>query len=227
MTKKRPSKKHLEQLYFKKNKSLACIANTYKVVPSTVCRWFKDLGIKARRLNKLIDLKGKRFGKLTAKDYFFKKENLYWNCQCDCGKMVEISKQRLLRGFTKGCLDCDIKKSSDSHRWTGIEDVPGTIFCRCKNNAKIRNLEMSLSKERLVEILNEQNRECALTGDKLWFNNRETNASIDRIDSSKGYIEGNVQWTTKEINLLKSNWHDKDFIELCRKIVNKQDNKEK
>ena len=52
-----------------------------------------------------IDLKGQRFGKLLV----LKKSNnrchtgVKWICQCDCGNIVEVASQSLLRGRTKSC----------------------------------------------------------------------------------------------------------------------------
>jgi hypothetical protein len=50
----------------------------------------------------------------------------------------------------------------------------------------------------------------------------EPTASLDRIDSSKGYIEGNLQWVHKNINMLKGNMLDNTFIEWCHKISKHQ-----
>ena len=44
-------------------------------------------------------------------------------------------------------------------------------------------------------------------------------ASLDRIDSSKGYIEGNVQWVHKRVNLMKGNMSTENFIEWCNLVV--------
>lgn len=52
-----------------------------------------------------IDLKGQRFGKLLV----LKKSNnrchtgVKWICQCDCGNIVEVASQSLLKGRTKSC----------------------------------------------------------------------------------------------------------------------------
>jgi hypothetical protein len=43
-------------------------------------------------------------------------------------------------------------------------------------------------------------------------------ASLDRIDSSKGYVEGNVQWVHKRINIMKNDLSDSEFIEWCRVV---------
>ena len=44
------------------------------------------------------------------------------------------------------------------------------------------------------------------------------NASLDRIDNSKGYIKGNVQWVTKDINMCKRTLNNESFIVLCKKV---------
>jgi hypothetical protein len=45
-------------------------------------------------------------------------------------------------------------------------------------------------------------------------------ASLDRKDSSKGYIKGNVWWVDKRINKLKSDFEQEEFLLLCKKVAN-------
>jgi hypothetical protein len=72
----------------------------------------------------------------------------------------------------------------------------------------------------------EQDQKCALSGILLepWISNnkkqgRRMSASLDRIDSSKGYIVGNVQWVHKDINRLKWDLSQEKFIELCKLVA--------
>ena len=44
-------------------------------------------------------------------------------------------------------------------------------------------------------------------------------ASIDRIDSSKGYERGNVQFVHKDINAMKWNLSLAKFMEYCKLIL--------
>lgn len=90
-------------------------------------------------------------------------------------------------------------------------------------NAKKRFKEFNLTLESLKEIWNAQNGICPYTGLKLelpsyskriniWYR-----ASLDRIDSSKGYIIGNVQFVSTPINYLKSTMTDletKQYLKL-------------
>jgi len=46
-------------------------------------------------------------------------------------------------------------------------------------------------------------------------------ASLDRIDSSKGYIEGNVQWVHKMVNMSKQQYTQEEFINMCIAVANK------
>jgi hypothetical protein len=43
--------------------------------------------------------------------------------------------------------------------------------------------------------------------------------SIDRIDSSQGYIPGNIQLVTAKTNVSKGNMNNKEFIEYCKKVA--------
>ena len=57
----------------------------------------------------------------------------------------------------------------------------------------------------------------AITGDDI-PNIRK--ASLDRIDSSIGYVEGNVQWVSKQANLSKHVMSMSELYEFCRKVLN-------
>lgn len=70
------------------------------------------------------------------------------------------------------------------------------------------------NKQVIKNLLEKQNYKCALTGDLI----NELTASIDRIDSNHGYTEGNIQLTTWEVNEMKSNYQQDEFINLCTKI---------
>jgi hypothetical protein len=83
-------------------------------------------------------------------------------------------------------------------------------------SAMDRKLEFNLSFESVKTLLKFQT--CYYTGRK--FDNDGPYArSIDRIDSIKGYIEGNVVSCTVDINGKKSNLSDDEIELLYNKIV--------
>lgn len=93
-----------------------------------------------------------------------------------------------------------------------------------KQKRKNRNLEFSITSEELEEVWNSQNGKCNLTGESLTLGKSRTDstrtASLDRIDSSVGYVKSNVQWLHKHVNNMKQSLNESYFIEMCRKIVN-------
>jgi len=104
---------------------------------------------------------------------------------------------------------------------------PGFIT-KLKRNAAKRGIEFSddITPSYLYDILRIQKYRCALTGEKLIdgdkeldYNSTELLLSLDRIDSSKAYIPGNVQWVLKDINIMKWQLPQQKFIELCKKVA--------
>lgn len=84
---------------------------------------------------------------------------------------------------------------------------------------KLRNLVFEISREELYKLAENQDYKCALTGldmEHKWGYLRS--ASIDRVDSNKGYVLGNIQLVCKGINLLKGCHSNKETLEFLMKI---------
>lgn len=84
-----------------------------------------------------------------------------------------------------------------------------------------RGLEMTITVEYLKELWDAQEGKCALSGVALDINDtsKPTSASLDRIDSSIGYVVGNVRWTSVIANYAKNKWTDEDVIAFCKAVV--------
>lgn len=142
-----------------------------------------------------------------------------WLCVCkNCKKEAVITYSGLLtnkKRESSGCPNCRKKMTGEMHsRYTR----------NLKNKAKTRGLEFNISNQYLWNIFIQQDRKCALSGIDLCFssNYRDCHiqtASVDRIDSSKGYVEGNVQWVHKKVNFMKQALSDTEFINLCKLIA--------
>lgn len=93
-------------------------------------------------------------------------------------------------------------------------------------NIKRRHFDYNISLFYLKELWESQNGVCPYTGVKLkpyiWNGNPDHifTASLDRIDSSKGYIIGNVQFVSMAANHMKSSMTHEQTVELCRIIAN-------
>lgn len=135
--------------------------------------------------------------------------------QCDCGRIIVQSSSSLKR--TKMCRACFNKIRGKEHpAFRGREYVSGTYFAGIKAGARNRNIEFNLSIDYINSLIVYQNHLCAIS--KLAISEIDSTASLDRIDSSKGYIIGNVQWVHKDVNKMKMDFEQSYFINLCKKI---------
>lgn len=154
---------------------------------------------------------------------------------CDCGEAVDINIRLLLKNKIKSCgnKECNYyklyynKSGERSQYYKGYKEISGTKWNHIRNGAIKRNLEFSITIDYAWDLFITQNRKCKLSDKDIFFgktNTKETTASLDRIDSNKGYVYGNIQWVHKIVNFMKQNLSDSDFISICKEIVLKNSN---
>jgi len=170
--------------------------------------------------------------KVTSDRY--KKENgrLYYNdCECVCGTKRAIQNNQLNHSYTKSC-GC---KNPTRFHGVVVGELSLSYYNHCKQNAKRRGMlfEDDVTMDYLFNLYEKQNKLCVYSGASLLLNPRfgsqhrgvsnmqdVQTASLDRIDSKKGYIVGNVQWVHKNINMMKNNLSESNFIEWCHLVSN-------
>lgn len=135
---------------------------------------------------------------------------------CVCGNIFETTSN--LFGTTKSCRECyNIQNSGTKHSsYKGTNNVSKTYFSQIKTNAQKRNITFNLTINYLDKLIQSQNFKCYLSGMDISVNKKT--ASLDRIDSSKGYTKNNVAWCHKDINRIKSNLPNEYFINLCKQV---------
>mgnify|MGYP006090001473 CR=1 FL=1 len=123
------------------------------------------------------------------------------------------------------------RKNRQGNPWT--EQAIRVMFIdrtdRTKANKRRKNqiksleaeVEFDLTLEYLAELWEQQKSLCAITGLKMVKPDQPRsllNGSPDRIDSSKGYIKGNLQWLCTFVNYAKSDFNDKEIKEIFKAI---------
>jgi len=172
-----------------------------------------------------INLIGKKFGKLLVISQTTSRSGRKsWYCKCECGSDKIVSTKLLTSNQTRSCGCLQHKKRNYHKNWEGTEHISKTFFTQIKKGAEKRNILFNIKIEDLELLFIKQNKKCALSGIDLVFSNVTKNkfgignASLDRIDSSIGYIESNIQWVDKRINIMKNKIIQSEFLELCTKI---------
>lgn len=100
-------------------------------------------------------------------------------------------------------------------------------FKRIRKNSNLRkDCVFNITYQQLIEF--SKCMECCFCGTKLLFTKTveqsagNQNASLDRIDSSKGYETGNIQWLCWRCNNHKKDASDSDFIKMCQEVTARQ-----
>lgn len=141
-------------------------------------------------------------------------------CQCKCGEKKLVSCYTLIKGTSTKCLKCGNSLKKDKNpSWKGFGEISGKIFGKLKRDAIKRNIIFNITLEYLDDLYKKQNKKCALTNLDLSMLYTNQTASLDRINSSIGYIEGNLQWVHKDINMMKKNYEENYFIKMCQLVA--------
>lgn len=165
------------------------------------------------------------------------------NCEIEFEKpLTEIRRSKKLgrRHFcSRQCVGYYSAKwhNPDAYRYnitkhSGWRRDEYTMFRYHYRNINKRTKEVNITIEDLRDVWYEQEGICPFTGVKLISSTYKKinddilySASLDRIDSSKGYIKGNIRWVSRGINYLKSDKSDEKVWEMCKMIYENYKNK--
>jgi len=216
---KYPSKEEFEKYYYTDSLTYKDIGYKIGCSASMVMKIGRRYGIVPRKSNpKIQNLIGQRFGKLLV----LTRIGQTATCICDCGNTLEKCVYDLKRSGTRMCHECKNKIISEKN-WKGYEEISGDVWWRLVSSAKKRNLEFNISMQDIWELYLKQNRKCALSGVDIQFararHKSEITASLDRIDSSKGYTIDNIQWIHKDLNRMKLDTSVELFVKWCKLVT--------
>jgi hypothetical protein len=195
------------------------------------------LRYQRRYQKKALDLIGKTFGRLKVikrvpKPKHVKKKQIYWECICECGQKSIVCTANLKNGNSKscGCL-CMERLNGIHYTERDIElDVFRPILAAIKTRARgyknHRKIFLDLSLCELKEVWEKQRGICVYTGMRLllpsWSDRKRGGqmnlASVDRIDSARGYTKDNIQYVCLMANYAKNCFSHTDMLYFCKCI---------
>lgn len=180
------------------------------------------------------DLTGQKFWKLTVIKMSEERGNrnqIKWICKCECGNIHIVTGESLRAGKSKscGCL-----KHKDSYN--KIQDREFALWKQLYNSTiKRRNKNKGFEENiiSLQDFIKLSQEVCFYCGEypqsilkdvnKVYRNKLVSNTQIkfngiDRIDSQKGYIKGNVVNCCKKCNTAKNTMTTEEFKQWIKKV---------
>lgn len=164
------------------------------------------------------DLTGQQFGwlRVLELDKTSSPKTYKYICECKCGRQLSIYGYKLRSGERTRCY-----KNCKAHI-----DYINPATKTLKRDAEKRKIVYNISNKYLWKVWNQQSGKCAITGLELYIatwrkkqQGQSHTASVDRIDSSKGYVKGNIQWVHKTVNQMKWDLSQDELIKWCNLIA--------
>lgn len=125
------------------------------------------------------------------------------------------------------CKECKKKaylRRKEKNR--GSKDLNRLLYERfhgLKDRSNKKNIDCNIDLQYLHELWDKQKGLCALSGIPMayYFDSGRvpTNLSVDRIDSSLGYIKGNIQLVCMAVNQMKSDLTVEQLKYFCKSIL--------
>tara|TARA_R110000824_G_scaffold103417_2_gene245653 strand:- start:3823 stop:4524 length:702 start_codon:yes stop_codon:yes gene_type:complete len=217
------TREFLEEHYINQRKSVHTIAKEQGIRASnSVQQAIGRHGLSRSSLKNSSDIITKEFleeyyvkQNLSQKDVAikagFKRKSLVVNALLKYN--IPVREHTLTEKWIKGA------KRKKSHH-----TIPGRFFYSIKCSAGQRGLSFDITIDQIWELFLKQDKKCAYSGMDLRFKqtnekqNKQT-ASLDRINSSIGYTIDNVQWVHKHVNVIKWDFDESYFLELCKNVV--------
>lgn len=148
---------------------------------------------------RLQDLKGQRFGRLTAieRTDSLGRKGVYWKCVCECGKETSVHARALVSGHTKscGCLAAEVISKPKSHGLSNTKEYSIWKAIRRRCNGKLAT-NYARYGGRGIKVCEEWNdftnfyKWCAESG-------YSDGLTIDRINNDGDYSPTNCRWVDK------------------------------
>lgn len=168
-------------------------------------------------------LVGKRFGKGVVvrqvdKPTHVTKPGRYWLLGCDCGGSYTALTESLNSGNSHSCGCTKHRKGKDHPNFKGHGEISHDYWQKLNHGASRRNITFKITIEEAWQLFLAQGRKCDLTGWEITLCKPQT-ASLDRIDSKKPYVKGNVQWVHKDVNRAKQHYTEEYFRCICKAVI--------
>ena len=164
-----------------------------------------------------------KYANSTKKAFFFPDTDEKICAKCsEKKKTINFWKHNQTQdGFHSWCKDCCKlgQKRSTKKKYSSIEGRLATFLVSCKNSAKRRGQECTITRNDLIEIWKEQEGKCNYSGLEMTTEpSKMTTVSVERINSNIGYTRSNTVLVCNYVNRMKSDLTLDEFFKFCFKV---------
>lgn len=177
-------------------------------------------------LHKQSIMVGDTFGQLTVQRIYrdLKNSRYMAECLCTCGQIKpNASFRNLQRGATTHC-GCNPGKRQPTQ--SVQVTLRNALIHSYKGNARAKGLDFTLTVDECEELFQAPCYFCGIPPAKDFtkkpYQEAYRYSSIDRIDSSQGYVPSNVASCCTPCNMLKSNQTNDEFLAHIHRIASHQ-----
>lgn len=147
-----------------------------------------------------------------------------------CKKTLEISEFRIIKNRTypycnSMCRACDNLRTTKfkKNKSETIEGKAYFLFSNIKRRCFDKDLECEIDENYIIDLYKKQNGLCYYTGVEMQLSSNDKsenrkNVSVDRIDSSKGYLKSNVVLCCWVVNNIKQDLSVYELKKWCKLI---------
>lgn len=170
-----------------------------------------------------------KFGDVIGYNTIIDRIKSKYLCQCICGSPPRILEPYLILQKRR-CANCgNSRPLHENPNFKGYEEIRGDIIKKLNRLNKQKGFgNTDLTVQYLWNLYLLQDKKCSISGINIYFNipnNKfydkfEKTASLDRIDSSRGYYIGNIHWVHKDVNRMKNKFNIDYFVYMCQIITN-------
>ena len=128
------------------------------------------------------------------------------------------------------CYSCDYKHNKERYRrYVKKRQTSPTLKYFIQSNIQnwkrktlSQGVSFDLSPDYLTKLWEQQDGRCHYTNKKISLirgRSKWDSVSLDRVDPSLGYCQGNVVWTTRLVNTSKNSMTREEFTKLCQDVI--------
>ena len=170
---------------------------------------------------------GLRSNMLTVIEYGGKRHNVHmWKCLCDCGGVCTIKTPKLTGSYKQISCGCMSSRLHNGKSQRVADTALKNHYYRYQTRAQKFNREFSLTMEEFRSMVMSDCYYCDAEPVENSHSKRTAHANykantIDRIDSSKGYLIENCRSCCWPCNQAKNVMSEKEFYSWIERVHNK------